>query len=218
MTLFIDVENKKLVQSLTSDRSVPAPVFMQGDNEPLEIFLLQKGGESLYEVKPLVVGTDFLRVAIARFKGYPKSLTYAAGYTLNPNGGAEVVLPLNTDFLLRKIAWKIQANLFGDIPEELKIRAIESVDFSRLKVRNTAKTLSADFEKTGFVERRMETARDRRLPMPGSILAKNYNGRKIAVRVLEKGFEFDNEHYSSLSGIARKITGTNWNGFKFFEL
>ena len=64
----------------------------------------------------------------------------------------------------------------------------------------------------------METARDRRLPMPGSILAKNYNGRKIAVRVLEKGFKFDNEHYSSLSGIARKITGTNWNGFKFFEL
>lgn len=124
----------------------------------------------------------------------------------------------NKDFLLRKIAWKIQANLFGDIPEELKIRAIESVDFSRLKVRNTAKTVSADFEKTGFVERRMETARDRRLPMPGSILAKNYNGRKIAVRVLEKGFEFDNEHYSSLSGIARKITGTNWNGFKFFEL
>lgn len=96
MTLFIDVENKKLVQSLTSDRSVSAPVFMQGDNEPLEIFLLQKGGESLYEVKPLVVGTDFLRVAIARFKGYPKSLTYAAGYALNPNGGAEVVLPLNT--------------------------------------------------------------------------------------------------------------------------
>ena len=96
MTLFIDVENKKLVQSLTSDRGVPAPVFMQGDNEPLEIFLLQKGGESLYQVKPLVVGTDFLRVAIARFKGYPKSLTYASGYALNPNGGAEVVLPLNT--------------------------------------------------------------------------------------------------------------------------
>ena len=96
MTLFIDIENKKLVQSLTSDRSVPAPVFIQGDNEPLEIFLLQKGGESLYEVKPLVVGTDFLRVAIARFKGYPKSLTYATGYALNPNGGAEVVLPLNT--------------------------------------------------------------------------------------------------------------------------
>ena len=43
MTLYIDIENKKLVQSITSDRSVSTPVFMQGDNEPLEIFLLEKG-------------------------------------------------------------------------------------------------------------------------------------------------------------------------------
>ena len=96
MTLFIDVENKKLVQSLTSDRSVPAPIFMQGDNEPLEIFLLEKGEDTIFSPKALTVGSDFLRVAIARFKGYPKSLTYASGYTLNPNGGAEVLLPLNT--------------------------------------------------------------------------------------------------------------------------
>ena len=96
MTLFIDVENKKLVQSLTSDRSMPAPVFMQGDNEPLQIRLLERGEDNLFVEKPLIVGTDFLRVAIARFKGYPKLLTYASGYTLNPNGGAEVVLPLNT--------------------------------------------------------------------------------------------------------------------------
>ena len=96
MTLFIDIENKKLVQSLTSDRSVPAPVFMQGDNEPLQIRLLERGEDNLFVEKPLMVGTDFLRVAIARFKGYPKLLTYASGYTLNPNGGAEVVLPLNT--------------------------------------------------------------------------------------------------------------------------
>lgn len=96
MTLYIDIENKKLVQSLTSDRSVPIPTFMQGDNEPLELHLLEKGDEILYKEKSLVVGTDFLRIAIARFKGYPKSLTYASGYTLNANGGAEIVLPLNT--------------------------------------------------------------------------------------------------------------------------
>ena len=88
MTLFIGVENKKIVQSLISETSVPAPVFMQGDNEPPKIFIFQKDGELLYELKSLVVGTDFLRVAIARFKGYPKSLTYAAGYTLNPTDGA----------------------------------------------------------------------------------------------------------------------------------
>ena len=113
MNLFIDIENKKLVQSLTSDRSVPAPIFMQGDNEPLEIFLLQKGGESLYEIKPLVVGTDFLRVAIARFKGYPKSLTYASGYALNPNGGAEVVLPLNHGNRKRRSGKRIHHRILG---------------------------------------------------------------------------------------------------------
>ena len=96
MTLYIDIENKKLVQSITSDRSVSTPVFMQGDNEPLEIFLLGKGEDTIFSPKALTVGNDFLRVAIARFKGYPKSLTYASGYTLNPNGGAEVLLPLNT--------------------------------------------------------------------------------------------------------------------------
>ena len=96
MTLYIDIENKKLVQSITSDRSVSTPVFMQGDNEPLEIFLLKKGEDTIFSPKALTVENDFLRVAIARFKGYPKSLTYASGYTLNPNGGAEVLLPLNT--------------------------------------------------------------------------------------------------------------------------
>ncbi len=96
MTLFIDIENKKLVQSLTSDRSVGAPTFMQGDSEPLEIHLLETGEDSLFVEKQLELGKDVLRVAIARFSGYPKSLTYASGFRLNPNRGAEVVLPLNT--------------------------------------------------------------------------------------------------------------------------
>lgn len=96
MTLYIDIENKKLVQSLTSDRAVSAPVFMQGDNEPLQIHMLEKGEEELFAEKPLTVGTDFLRVAIARFKGYPKLLTCASGYTLNEYDVAEIVLPLNT--------------------------------------------------------------------------------------------------------------------------
>lgn len=56
----------------------------------------KKGEDTIFSPKALTVGNDFLRVAIARFKGYPKSLTYASGYTLNPNGGAEVLLPLNT--------------------------------------------------------------------------------------------------------------------------
>lgn len=96
MTLYIDIENKKLVQSIASDRSVASPTFMQGDNEPLEIHLLEKGDETLYKEKVLTVGTDFLRIAIARFKGYPKALTYANGYQANDNGGVIITMPLNT--------------------------------------------------------------------------------------------------------------------------
>lgn len=96
MTLYIDIQNKKLVQSLTSDRSVQTPAFMQGDNEPLILHLLEAGVENLYQEKALDPTTDFLRVAIARFSGYPKSLTYVSGYAVNPDGGAEILLPLNT--------------------------------------------------------------------------------------------------------------------------
>lgn len=96
MTLYIDIQNKKLVQSLTSNRSVPTPAFMQGDNEPLILHLLEAGSENLYQEKTLDPTKDFLRVAIARFSGEPKSLTYASGYTVNPNGGAEILLSLNT--------------------------------------------------------------------------------------------------------------------------
>ena len=40
----------------------------------------------------------------------------------------------------------------------------------------------------------------------------------LEVRVLEDGFEFEGERYRSLSAVARKITGTHCNGFRFFNL
>jgi len=38
------------------------------------------------------------------------------------------------------------------------------------------------------------------------------------VKVLDEGFEYDNQRYKSLSAIARKVTGSKWNGFLFFGL
>ena len=61
-------------------------------------------------------------------------------------------------------------------------------------------------------------ARDPRLPMPGSVITRSYKDQEIAVKVLEKGFEFEGRRYRSLSAIAREITGTAWNGFSFFGL
>jgi hypothetical protein len=54
--------------------------------------------------------------------------------------------------------------------------------------------------------------------MPGAIITRQYKGEIIEVRVLQKGFEFDGEVIRTLSAVAKKITGTHWNGYHFFKL
>ena len=58
--------------------------------------------------------------------------------------------------------------------------------------------------------------RDKRLPIPGSLIVKKYKGRTYEVRVLEQGFQYNGMNYKTLTEIAREITGTHWNGFMFF--
>ena len=53
---------------------------------------------------------------------------------------------------------------------------------------------------------------------PGSLLVREYNGKLHEVRVVPDGFSWQGETYASLSTIARKITGTKWNGPRFFGL
>ena len=60
--------------------------------------------------------------------------------------------------------------------------------------------------------------RDIRLPKPGDMLSRDYKGRPITVSVLESGFVYDGCRYRSLSAIAKKITGSHWNGLLFFGI
>lgn len=53
---------------------------------------------------------------------------------------------------------------------------------------------------------------------PGSTLLRDWNGREHSVRVLEDGFDYQGQHYRSLSQIARTITGAHWSGPRFFAL
>ena len=57
-----------------------------------------------------------------------------------------------------------------------------------------------------------------RLPIPGTVITKNYKGKLIRVKVLEKGFEYENARYKSLSALAAKITGAHWSGYSFFGI
>ena len=53
---------------------------------------------------------------------------------------------------------------------------------------------------------------------PGCRLVREWHGRTCTVDVLETGFLFDGQHYGSLSGVARAITGARWSGPRFFGL
>ncbi|OWK39939.1 DUF2924 domain-containing protein [Fimbriiglobus ruber] len=61
-------------------------------------------------------------------------------------------------------------------------------------------------------------ASDERLPPPGTIITRPYKGRTLHVRVLATGFEHDGTVYTSLSAVAKAITGSHCNGFRFFRL
>lgn len=53
---------------------------------------------------------------------------------------------------------------------------------------------------------------------PGIQLVREWNGRPYKVEVSKDGFLFDGKEYRSLTAIAKKITGTNWSGPRFFGL
>jgi hypothetical protein len=121
----------------------------------------------------------------------------------------------NRVFLIRRIAWRLQANAHGDLSERARRRALEIAHDADLRL------LPPDHS-----ERRQNAQRqlaednrwDRRIPLPGTVLTRLFQGRTIQVKVLPHGFEYDHQWFRSLSGIAEQITGTRWNGFVFFGL
>jgi hypothetical protein len=53
---------------------------------------------------------------------------------------------------------------------------------------------------------------------PGAILVREWKGESHRVTVLADGYAYQGDTYKSLSVIARLITGTRWNGPRFFGL
>ena len=59
---------------------------------------------------------------------------------------------------------------------------------------------------------------DPRNPVIGTRLVREWNGAEQVITVLKDGFDWQGRRYKSLSAIARDITGTRWNGYRFFGL
>ena len=120
------------------------------------------------------------------------------------------------EFLIRRIGWRLQANEEGGLSERARKRAAELA--AHADVRLTAPKVKAVNAPERTTIGRIHISHDSRLPMPGATIAREYKGRMIEVHVLPTGFDFEGEVYRTLSAIAKKVTGTHWNGFHFFGL
>jgi hypothetical protein len=102
--------------------------------------------------------------------------------------------------LFRILAYRLQADRFGDLDSESQ----------RL------------LDRSGSPERAGQNAVDsvRRITnlRPGTILGREWNGKMQRVAVLANGFAWNGKTYPSLSQIAFAMTGTRWNGPRFFGL
>lgn len=114
-------------------------------------------------------------------------------------------------YLWRKIAYKLQEQDRGSLSAKAKDRLktlIEEYD----PINN--KALRPD----KLIVSQEASVKDKRLPIPGTVITKEYKGANYRIKVLEKSFEYNGKIYKTLSAIAKEITGAHWNGYLFFNL
>jgi len=119
----------------------------------------------------------------------------------------------NRQWLLRRVAWRIQALTEGGLSERARQRAAELARDADVRVvpPRAGNGLGRPTLPTSL----RLTANG---PAPGTMLTRVYHGVEHRVTVLVDGFEYNGSRYRSLSAIASAITGSHWNGRLFFGL
>jgi hypothetical protein len=109
--------------------------------------------------------------------------------------------------LLRILAYKLQADAFGDLDRET-VRTLEQI------ARDAAKAKASGDNVTKVVPP-VEEVRGLK---PGTLLVREHERVLHRVTVQVKGFTWNGQSFRSLSEVARAITGTRWSGPRFFGL
>lgn len=105
---------------------------------------------------------------------------------------------LSKPYLIKHIAWKFE---FGGLPANIQ-KQIDNL------VEKYAKTKSVSTNDIKRLQKFEVTS--------GTRFIREFKGNKHEVTALDKGFSYNGQTYKSLSAIANEITGTRWNGKKFF--
>ena len=104
---------------------------------------------------------------------------------------------------VRLLAYRLQAAEFGDLDTSVLRHLDGSSEPEKGQHRFAV---------------RSPTTRDGRKLKAGSYLVREWNGRLERVMIMEAGFAWNGTIHASLSQVAKAMTGTNWNGHRFFGL
>lgn len=104
----------------------------------------------------------------------------------------------NKQYLVKRLAYRIQELAYGGNGADMEARLAQQAEIHYGKRRKPKNSI--------------------RRPIPGSILVREYRGVEYQVAVLEDGYQYDGCRYTSLSAVAKAITGAGWSGNVFFGL
>jgi hypothetical protein len=104
--------------------------------------------------------------------------------------------------LFRILAYRLQADRLGELDAETR-RLLDRIG-------------SGASDETGRLV--ADLNRSRTELRPGTLLTREWDGHLQRVMVLADGFSWDGKTYPSLSQVAFAITGSHWNGPRFFGL
>jgi hypothetical protein len=105
--------------------------------------------------------------------------------------------------LFAVLAYRLQADELGDL-DPATARLLRQIATSR--GTGEASRLTVQFGRRGNKLK------------PGTVLTREWNAQAYRVMVVDAGFAWNGRAYDSLSKVAFAITGTNWNGPRFFGL
>lgn len=103
-------------------------------------------------------------------------------------------------FLEQRLSHRIQELAFGGLTKPI------------------IRTLDALADEVEGKKVRKSVISDPRNPIIGTRLIRDWKGTEHTVVVAKDGFDWQGQRYKSLSAIAKAITGTSWNGYRFFGL
>ena len=145
-------------------------------------------------------GTVSVEAEIARLRGLNAKVLRAR---CRISFGQDAPTHVGRHVLFAMLAYRLQAEAMGDL-DAATVRFLKQVDLAPSK--HAAVPLTQAFER-----------RTRELS-PGTVLTREWGGQHHKVMVRAGGFVWEGRPYCSLSEIAKLITGTTWNGPRFFGL